>query len=917
MFDLVYGNLLPDPEFGTWSSRGVHTTGAHLYSFLKYNPNIRGDIRILWNSNDILYIEPEWKTFLEKIFPVTFVDIKDNNIIDEYYNPLCFTDTLINAPITDTRTINRIAVVVHLYYYEFWSDIYNLTKNIPPTIEHDIHVYIPDDNLASTGRLPASKIVENINKLNKSNIFTSIIPNRGRDIGSFLQFINDNKWRNYDAICKVHTKLTKSISPQWRQELLEGVLGASTIKNCIKALESSNMVGCNKHLIASNNKRFKLSKQNRSFISSLCTQHGLDPVTAMSQWAFYAGTMFWITPNVLHAIQKSYTPYMTTSAGEFTYDIFPKEPAPNNNTLIHGWERFFGIISNTDTTITGISTPEPLKNVSSPVLKTVTTNKPLEPIKPPSRSSTVTVDSPLLQQFLDSLPYEFEHDTYCELYPDLPTGRQQAIKHLRRSGLTEKRIYNRQQLTDINMQLEGQVNRENKTLDLLQPQSHERLINILIRTNNRPELFKKCIDSILEQQYTNYRVYVCVQTDSDNEYANSISSNKITIIKGRKTSNKPYFFNDFSNQLLQYVTDGWVMFLDDDDKLSHSNALLAVNDVIDEDNIVFWKYRRPDALILPDISGKLIRASITSCGYCFHNKYIQDNKWAVKRQGDFDFISKLYNKIPKKIAIDYTLTQYQRSDRIASFGKAIDIKPITTSSDHPLSIPNCQLYTSTGLKHLEDRFKQIYNLASYTDKNKPCIFFGFYLPEDFDAIRNHTGDRYIMFGGTDCDFTYKHVHNAVRTIMRTGFKKCFSISSDIKQRLDTHNVPNTLIGDFSLVDATLFKPCTSPGDSIFIYNGLNGAKRGEVYGESIYTQVTKKLPNYNYIYSNELHTSYDKMPGIYKKCFIGLRLTPNDGNANMVQELQAMNIPVVHNQSTYGLNWKTVDCIINHIKDHS
>ena len=44
-----------------------------------------------------------------------------------------------------------------------------------------------------------------------------------------------------------------------------------------------------------------------------------------------------------------------------------------------------------------------------------------------------------------------------------------------------------------------------------------------------------------------------------------------------------------------------------------------------------------------------------------------------------------------------------------------------------------------------------------------------------------------------------------------------------------------------------------------------------------------------------------------------LRLTSHDGNANSVQECEAMNIPVIHNQSDYGLKWKNVKDIINHI----
>jgi hypothetical protein len=52
---------------------------------------------------------------------------------------------------------------------------------------------------------------------------------------------------------------------------------------------------------------------------------------------------------------------------------------------------------------------------------------------------------------------------------------------------------------------------------------------------------------------------------------------------------------------------------------------------------------------------------------------------------------------------------------------------------------------------------------------------------------------------------------------------------------------------------------------------------------------------------------------VYKQCFIMLRLTTHDGNANSVQECEAMEIPVIHNQSEYGLKWKNVDDVIAHI----
>ena len=48
-----------------------------------------------------------------------------------------------------------------------------------------------------------------------------------------------------------------------------------------------------------------------------------------------------------------------------------------------------------------------------------------------------------------------------------------------------------------------------------------------------------------------------------------------------------------------------------------------------------------------------------------------------------------------------------------------------------------------------------------------------------------------------------------------------------------------------------------------------------------------------------------------------LRLTTYDGNANSVQECEAMNIPVIHNQSDYGLQWNNINDIINHIHIYS
>ena len=122
--------------------------------------------------------------------------------------------------------------------------------------------------------------------------------------------------------------------------------------------------------------------------------------------------------------------------------------------------------------------------------------------------------------------------------------------------------------------------------------------------------------------------------------------------------------------------------------------------------------------------------------------------------------------------------------------------------------------------------------------------------------------------------------------------------------------------NLDLTNYGIFKPLDKKGNKIFIYNGYNKGQE-EKYGKQIYEQVMNRLPEYEYILSNQLGgISNERMFDVYKQCFIGLRLTSFDGNANMVGELKAMDIPVIHNISDYGLKWSTVEDVIKIIKSY-
>jgi hypothetical protein len=225
-----------------------------------------------------------------------------------------------------------------------------------------------------------------------------------------------------------------------------------------------------------------------------------------------------------------------------------------------------------------------------------------------------------------------------------------------------------------------------------------------------------------------------------------------------------------------------------------------------------------------------------------------------------------------------------------------------------------QVYISKSLAHL-NRIKEVYNLTSYKNRNDAALFFGVYREEDIRKIQIHKGDRYVLWGGTDSDIRYPNRLKTVKRVGKMNIIKHYAISNDIKNRLDKYNIKNESIS-FNLVDNNIFSYIYELGTKIFIYNGIKKGNEN-LYGKTIYMSIVNKLPDYEYIYSNELNLPYNKMSSVYRKCFVGLRLTTEDGNANMLQEMCSMGIPVFHNSSyPNAIRWKTADDIIKKILEY-
>lgn len=290
-----------------------------------------------------------------------------------------------------------------------------------------------------------------------------------------------------------------------------------------------------------------------------------------------------------------------------------------------------------------------------------------------------------------------------------------------------------------------------------------------------------------------------------------------------------------------------------------------------------------------------------------------------KKFPDFDWYFYIHyndlasNKIDNHIgALEHYWKYGQYEGRRIS--KVIKISPelIQIPCNHLFTFVK-QCHVSSGLKEFKERFMNKFQFTHYSNNNEPCVFFGIYRDEDLTILKNHNGIKYIIWGGEDINPNQNHCKFTVEEVLRTHNIIHLAISTCVYKRLKLFNIPSIYI-EFNLVDQSLFLPIQNSeyGDKIMIFNGQTPG-REHIYGKHIYEQVMKKLPQHKFIFTNTLNVPHEEMPNIYKQCFVVLRLTKYDGNANSVQECESMNIPVLHNQSNYGLKWNSVDDIIKHI----
>lgn len=258
------------------------------------------------------------------------------------------------------------------------------------------------------------------------------------------------------------------------------------------------------------------------------------------------------------------------------------------------------------------------------------------------------------------------------------------------------------------------------------------MINILVRTSNRPNEFKKCIDSITNQTYENFRIICCYDDLKSKDYVSKITDKRMESFYIKLNNCYHYKYNLYCNFLLNKVKDGWIMFLDDDDMLSSNTVLeIIMKYSFNKKNLIFWKVLIKDQIIYPNNLNNINIGEIANSGFCFHSSFKNYSNWECKRGSDYLFIKKLQSKVNFKNV--FLNKQFVNTQIGPNRGKKLIHKMI---EDYPIE----HMFLS------KKKYNDYFNFKEYDGNSvKSCLFVGICNKEIINNINNYKGYSYVLF----------------------------------------------------------------------------------------------------------------------------------------------------------------------------
>ena len=183
--------------------------------------------------------------------------------------------------------MNKILVVMHVYYSDQLDLLLNCLKNIPQ--DYDLYVSLPKLDAAIVDKIKAFKPDANF----------VVSENVGYDIWPFVKVINDVDLSKYQYVIKLHTKRDLEglvIHPlgngcfirggsDWRDYLLSFIKTRENLEKCLVALENPEIGMCARYNLIHN-------KPDHCGVISEAKKSYPDYFMDVHNYCFVAGTMF-------------------------------------------------------------------------------------------------------------------------------------------------------------------------------------------------------------------------------------------------------------------------------------------------------------------------------------------------------------------------------------------------------------------------------------------------------------------------------------------------------------------------------------------------------------------------------------------------------------------------------------------------
>lgn len=178
-------------------------------------------------------------------------------------------------------------------------------------------------------------------------------------------------------------------------------------------------------------------------------------------------------------------------------------------------------------------------------------------------------------------------------------------------------------------------------------------LNILVRTN-RPNYLSNCMQSIEAQTYDNINTVLICDSNNAIEYTRKYNARVVKVKKNDSllpisddTNYGKIFPYNIYLDTVQKLVDGFIMFLDDDDKLVNCNSAERIIANASKDSLLIWKTNFKERGIVPSHSfGKEITLyDITGISLCYHSSKIQYSDWSGWKRADYRTAKKLSENV--------------------------------------------------------------------------------------------------------------------------------------------------------------------------------------------------------------------------------------------------------------------------------